>query len=334
MLFKGCHHPQIALHSSGVVIADVTLDHLNQLLLTGKSLSVIAFTFQDTPETFHGAVVNTVRHTRHALSHPGLYQLPVEPSASVLETSIAMKQGMGIRICFHRLIKCFVNKRVIITLAQHIGNDSPVAKVEDSTQIKFVCLKSLIPLKLRYIGKPFLIRSCGVELAVQKVLSNILRVLGLPGTAMAVVFYGGPDIPGATDTQHSLVIYMDAIVVAQIIIEPSVSFIRTLLVDLFDLVGQTLIFHSSAAQLPRNPFMVGGASHMESFTGRFNGKPLRLVAFFDGDVDMALSYFRKASLLSTSSNFFSRAFSISARYSLCLSCSISICACSSSVRGA
>ena len=202
-----------------------------------------------------------------------------------------MEQGVGIRVCFHRLIKGFINKWVIITLTQHIGNNAPVAKVEDGTQIKFMCLKTLIPFELGYVSKPFLIRPCSIELAVQKILGNILRVLGLPGTTMAAVFHGRPDISGAADTQHSLVIYMDAIVVAQIIIEPSVPFVRTLLMDFFNLVSQTFIFRSSAAQLPRSPFVVGRASYMEQSARSFNGNPLCLMAFFNDDVDMALSYF-------------------------------------------
>ena len=88
-----------------------------------------------------------------------------------------MKQRMGIRIFFHRLIKGFVDKRVIITLTQHIGNNASVAKVEDGTQIKFMRLKSLIPFEFSYIGKPFLIRPCSVKLTVQNILGNILRVL-------------------------------------------------------------------------------------------------------------------------------------------------------------
>jgi hypothetical protein len=47
--------------------------------------------------------------------------------------------------------------------------------------------------------------------------------------------------------------------------------------------------------------------------------------------DMVLSHLREVSRLSTSSKFFCRAFSIFSRYSLYLSCSISICTYSSSV---
>ena len=72
---------------------------------------------------------------------------------------------------------------------------------------------------------------------------------------------------------------------------------------------------------------------VEQLTGWLNGIFPFSVCLPDRGIDAALSYFRKASLLSISSNFFSRSRSISARYSLCLSCSISICAFSSPVLG-
>jgi hypothetical protein len=84
-------------------------------------------------------------------------------------------------------------------------------------------------------------------LSVQKILGNILGILSLPGTAVVTVFHSRAYIFGTADAQHSLVIHMDTMVVAQIIIEPSVAFVRAFFVDLFNLVGQTLIFRSPTA---------------------------------------------------------------------------------------
>ena len=108
---------------------------------------------------------------------------------------------------------------------------------------------------------------------------------------MVAVFHGRSYISGTADAQHPLGIHIDTVIVAKIIVEPSVPFIRALLVDLFNLVSQTFIFFSSAAQLPRNPFVVGGASHMEQSADRFNGKTLFLMALFNGYVNMTMSYF-------------------------------------------
>lgn len=334
MLFHRRQDAEGPLYPPSIVIVNIALDHLDQVSLAGKPPAIIAFPFQNAPEALHRAVVDTLANAGHTLGHPGLLELVVEGSAGVLEPSVAVKQRMGIGVGFHSLVKGFVDKRVVIVLAEDIGHDPPVVQVQDGAQIELVYRNSLIPLEFRHIGEPFLIGLVRVELAVQDVFRNILGILGPPGAALVFVLDGGFDILGPADAQHALVIDMDAIVVAKVVIEPPVPLIRALLMDLLNRVSQTFIFLSPAAQFPGDPFMVGRAGHMEQFTGRLNGIPLFLVALLYGNINLVLSYFRKASLLSTSSNFFSRSRSISARYNLCLSCSISICAFSSSVRGA
>ena len=59
-------------------------------------------------------------------------------------------------------------------------------------------------------------------------------------------------------------------------------------------------------------------------TTRFDGISIFLVAIPNGDVFPNLSYFRKASLLSNSSSFFSRSRSIFVMYSSCFNRAISI----------
>ena len=54
---------------------------------------------------------------------------------------------------------------------------------------------------------------------------------------------------------------------------------------------------------------------MEQLTGQLKGIFLFSVRFPDRGIDAALSYLSEASLLTISSNFFSRSRSISARYS-------------------
>lgn len=194
-------------------------------------------------------------------------------------------------------------------------------------------LASLVPLEFCHIGEPLLIGLCGVKLPVQKILSKILRVLRLSGAATVVIFHGRADISGPADAEHPLVIDMDAAVMAQIVVEPPVSLIRAFGVELFELFSKPLILRSPPAQLAGSPFVVSRTRRVEQLAGQLNGITNFLVCFPDCGIDAALSYFRKASLLSISSNFFSRSRSISTRYSLCLSCSISICAFSSSVLG-
>lgn len=208
-----CQNTEVSLYPAGIVVVDVTLNHLNEFLFASKPSAVIVFTFQDAPKSFHWAVVNTMAHTRHTLCHPGLLELVVKSSAGILVSSVAMKQGMCVWIVPNSFIKGLINKRIVVVFAQHIGHDAPVTKIQNGAQIELVSLNTLIPSKLSHIGEPFLVGFRSIELAVQDVLRNIQRVLGLSGAAMAAVFHRGSYIFGPTDTQHSLIIDMDTIVV-------------------------------------------------------------------------------------------------------------------------
>ena len=302
-------------------------------MLTGKTPAVISFSLQNAPEALHWTVINAMRHAGHTLCHPSLNKLVVKCPVGILKASVTVEQGMCIRIGLNCLVKGLENQWIVVALTEHIGHNTPIAEIQNGAQIEFVNLDPLIPLEFCHIGEPLLIRFCSIKLPVQKILGKILRVLSLSGTAVVVVLYRGTDISGSTDTKHSLVVDTDAVVMSQIVIEPSVPLIRTFRMDLLNLVCEAFIFYSPAALLSGSPFVVSRACHMKQLTGQLNGIPFFLVRLPDRSIDVTLSYFRKASLLSTSSNFFSRSRSISARYSLCLSCSISICAFSCSVRG-
>ena len=271
MLFHRRQDAQITLDTSRVVIANILLDHLDKLPLTGKPSAVIAFPFQNTPEALHRTVIDAMRHTGHTLRHARLYEL--------------------------------------------------------------VDLASLVPLEFGHIGEPLLIGLCGIKLPAQKVLGKILRVLRLSGAAMVVVLDRGTDISDLADAENPLVIDMDTVVMTQAVIESPVALIRTFLMDILDRIREMFVLRGPMAQLAGSPLVVCRTRRVEQLAGQLNGIFLFSVCLPDRGIDAALSYFRKASLLSISSNFFSRSRSISTRYSLCLSCSISICAFSSSVLG-
>jgi len=105
-----------------------------------------------------------------------------------------MEQRMSVWIGFHSFVKGFVDKRVIIALTEYIGHDTPVAKVKNGAQIEFMYRNPLVPFELRHIGQPFFIGLVRVKLAVQKILRNVLWVLGTPGATLISVLDGGFDI--------------------------------------------------------------------------------------------------------------------------------------------
>lgn len=281
----------MALHAAGIVVTDIAFDHPDKLLLTGKTSAIVTLPLQNAPEPLHWPVVNAVCYTGHALRHPCLLELAVKGSAGVLEPSVTMEQGVSVRIGLNSLVKGFIDKRVVVALTEHIGHDTPVAKVKDGTQIELVYGRALVPFELGHVGQPFLIGLVCIKLAVQNILCNVLGILGPPGTTVAGILDGGFDVPGPTDTQHTLIVDMDAIVVAEIIVEPSIAFIRTFCMDFFHDLGQMLVLLSPAAQFSRSPLVVGRAGHMEQGASGLNGMTFLLVAFLDRLVDQTMPYF-------------------------------------------
>ena len=85
MLFHRHQDAQIALDTSGAVITDVVLNHLNEFPLTGEPSAVIAFPLQNAPEALHRTVVDAMRHAGHTLRHSRLHKLIVEGAVGVLE---------------------------------------------------------------------------------------------------------------------------------------------------------------------------------------------------------------------------------------------------------
>ena len=86
-----CQNAQIALYTAVVVVADVILNHLHKLLAACEPSAVISFSFQNTPEAFHRAVVNALGNSGHALSHLCFLQFVVECSVCILESSVAVE---------------------------------------------------------------------------------------------------------------------------------------------------------------------------------------------------------------------------------------------------
>lgn len=168
---------------------------------------------------------------------------------------------MRVRIGFNSLIKGFVNKWIVIAFAEHIGHDTPVAKVEDGAQIEFMCLNTIKPLEFCHIGEPFLVGLCGIKLPVQKILGKILRVLRLPRATTIVVLDRGTDISGSADAEHPFVIDMDTVVMTQIVIEPPVALIRTCLMELLNRIRKTFILRGPPTQLAGSPSVIGRARH-------------------------------------------------------------------------
>ena len=116
---------------------------------------------------------------------------------------------------------------------------------------------------------------------------------------------------------------MQIMVMRQIILDSSVSFIRALSVDFLYNLCNPFVCQLSGTLFPAPPTVVGCSGDMQQLTGCLYGIVAFFAAFLDCQIDMGLLYLAQRPLLSISSNFFSRRFSISNIFNLCLSCSIS-----------
>lgn len=120
------------------------------------------------------------------------------------------------------------------------------------------------------------------------------------------MLYVGLDAKGLADAQNAFFVDANAMIVQQIVPQPAVALIRTLLVDILDQLRKIHILGGSGTQLAGRPLVIGSAGNVQYFAGHFNGIALIPVGFPDRFVDMALPYFCEASPLAISSNFFSR----------------------------
>lgn len=190
MSLHRCLDEQTVLVTAVVVVINVIFNGGNQLFPAGECLSVIAFTFQDSPEAFHRAVVNAAANTGHTLCHPGIQQFLVEGSAGVLESTVAVEQRVCIRIFKNSFIKRVKNQLVVISVTNNIADDSPVTQIENRTQIELVDNWTLIPLELRYIGQPLFVGMPRPEFPVQKILCCYLWVGSVFSAALLPELHG------------------------------------------------------------------------------------------------------------------------------------------------
>jgi hypothetical protein len=120
-----------------------------------------------------------------------------------------MCAGVG----FYGPVNGLENQRVVIPVADHIGNNAAVIEVEDRAEINLVHLDTLIPFELSNICEPFLVRLVRMEVAVKKILRYILRILCPPRAAVVIVLDGGLDAFDPTEAKNALVVHMDMLVV-------------------------------------------------------------------------------------------------------------------------
>ena len=180
-------------------------------MLVGKALAVIILAFQNTPESFHGTVIDAMSRTGHALGHACCFELAMKCPVRVLNAPVTMKERHGSGIFADRLGKRLKHKWVIVVLTYDEGDNAPVVKVEDGGEIYLVNGNSFISFELRDIRQPLLVGLVGVKLAIQQVFSHILRFPCPPGATVTPVFDGRFDALFSANAKDALVVHMNAV---------------------------------------------------------------------------------------------------------------------------
>ena len=83
----------------------VMLNSRDQFLLISEFPQIVHLRFQDSPESFHRAIINTSSNSGHTLYHLGRLQLCSEYFTRILESSVTMEQRMCVRIILNGFIK-------------------------------------------------------------------------------------------------------------------------------------------------------------------------------------------------------------------------------------
>ena len=112
------------------------------------------------------------------------------------------------------------------------------------------------------IRQPFPVRSFCRKVSVQDVFSNELGIFSMPGASIVGVLDRRLDSFLAADSQYTLVVYLDPMITLQIIPDSSVAFIRSLRVDLFNLICNPFVFCFISGNAPVKPFVVSGTAYM------------------------------------------------------------------------
>lgn len=60
-------------------------------------MSIVTFSFEDTPEAFHRAIVNAASHARHTWRQTSVQQFLVEDSAGVLVPAVTVEHNVTAR---------------------------------------------------------------------------------------------------------------------------------------------------------------------------------------------------------------------------------------------
>lgn len=87
-----------------------------------------------------------------------------------------MQQGLCIRVDGKGPVQRLVDQRAVVGVPEDEGNDPPVIMVQDGTEVESMHTWTHIIFELRHVCQPLFVRLFRVELAVQHIVRQILRI--------------------------------------------------------------------------------------------------------------------------------------------------------------
>ena len=179
---------QLPLYPLPVVVLNVILDGAYESVPAVEFPVVVHLPFEYSPEAFHWTVVYAMGSPGHAVDASMTIHKHIELRARILESSVAVAEGMGIRLFRECLLERIHDDWIVIAVIDPVGDYPPVIEIQYSAEVDFLCLAVDGIFELRDICEPFLVRLLCGELPVQDIVLDMLRILACPCAAFGFPF--------------------------------------------------------------------------------------------------------------------------------------------------
>ena len=166
MKLHRCHAAKPLLVSFGIIEMDVFFNSRDQFLLISEFSQIVHLRFQDSPKSFHRAIVNTMSNSGHTLHHLCGIQLCPKILVCILESTVTVEQWVCIGIVLNCFIKGVKYQFVIVAGTNFIRHNSSVIEIKNCAKVYLVNLQTVVLLKFRYVRQPLFVRFVRMKLPV------------------------------------------------------------------------------------------------------------------------------------------------------------------------
>ena len=117
-----------------------------------------------------------------------------------------MKQWCCPGIGCNRFVQGIKYQRIIVAISDLIGNNPAIIQIQNSAEIDFMYFQSLVPFEFRYVCQPLFVRLVRMEIPIQKILGDMLRILCLSRTTVVRILDCGLDTQLAANAKYAFIV--------------------------------------------------------------------------------------------------------------------------------